>query len=56
MELHEIFKEVEYLYSAFAMGHKENTKRGRARARKALGGIKKLVTEYRRSSVEMDKQ
>ena len=51
----EIFEKIDALYETFKEEHNGKSKAAHGRARKALGGIKKLVTEYRKSSVAEDK-
>tara|TARA_B100001250_G_scaffold254388_1_gene218856 strand:- start:1632 stop:1808 length:177 start_codon:yes stop_codon:yes gene_type:complete len=50
-----IFDEIQSLFEEFKVEHGKNLDKGNksagARARKALGEIKKLVTEYRKQSV-----
>ena len=52
----EIFEKIETLYETFKEEHNGKSKAAHGRARKALGGIKKLVTEYRKASVAEDKK
>jgi len=47
----EIFEEIQSNYDAFVENHNATTKAGATRARKHIGEIKKLVTEYRKASV-----
>jgi signal transduction histidine kinase len=49
---HEIFEQIKELYTQFEKEHNGSTKAAKARARKAIGEIKKLVTDYRKSSIE----
>ena len=51
----EIFEKIDALYEKFKLEHSGKSKAAHGRARKALGGIKKLVTEYRKASVAEDK-
>ena len=51
----EIFEQNQDLYSQFEDNHTGTTKAAKSRARKAIGEIKKLVTEYRKASVEESK-
>ncbi len=44
------------LYHSFIILHSCTAKAGHGRARKALGGIKKLISEYRKASVAEDKK
>ena len=47
----EIFAKICELYCTFESEHNGTTKISQQRARKALGEIKKLVTDYRKASV-----
>jgi len=51
----ELFNQIKSLYKEFEENHSKNeesgTKVSGTRARKAIGEIKKLATEYRKSSV-----
>lgn len=47
----EIFEQIQELYREFEEEHNGTTKASQARARKAIGELKKLVTEYRKASV-----
>jgi len=51
----ELFNEIKGLFEDFEDQHSQTTKAAHGRARKALGEIKKLVTEYRKASVAEDK-
>ena len=55
MDSQELFEQIEYLYETFKAEHNGKSKASHGRARKALGEIKKLVTEYRKASVAEDK-
>lgn len=55
METKEIFEKIDALYETFKAEHNGSSKAAHGRARKALGEIKKLVTEYRKASVAEDK-
>ena len=52
----EVYDEITELYAEFMFNHDKyrdnNVKAAALRARKNLGDIKKLVTEYRKASVE----
>jgi hypothetical protein len=48
----EIFEQITELYTQFEAEHNGTTKAAKSRARKAIGEIKKLVTDYRKASVE----
>ncbi len=51
----ELFEELRNLWTSFETNHGETTKASDARARKALGEIKKLVTDYRKASVDSNR-
>ena len=55
MNAHEQFENIKELWNEFDENHTKfndkGTKAAASRARKAIGGIKKLVTEYRQASV-----
>ena len=55
----ELFEEFEVLWKQFNDNHKlfkeKNNKSAAVRARKAIGELKKLVTEYRKASVAESK-
>jgi hypothetical protein len=51
MDSQEIFEQIKELYIEFETEHNGSTKASKARARKAIGEIKKLVTDYRKASV-----
>jgi len=55
MNTQELFDKIDALYEEFRMEHGKSSKAAHGRARKALGEIKKLVTEYRKASVAEDK-
>jgi|TARA_B100000795_G_scaffold113714_1_gene84314 hypothetical protein len=52
----EIFESIKGLYTEFEAQHNGTTKASKSRARKAIGELKKLVTDYRKSSVEESKK
>ena len=52
----DIFNKMEVLYESFKAEHAGTSKAAHGRARKALGGIKKLISEYRKASVAEDKK
>ena len=56
MNTQELFEQIEGLYGTFKAEHEGTSKAAHGRARKALGEIKKLVTEYRKASVAEDKK
>ena len=47
---------IEAIYETFKAEHAGTSKAAHGRARKALGGIKKLISEYRKASVAEDKK
>ena len=55
----ELFNQLSDLWDEFESNHKVKADKGNkaagGRARKAIGEIKKLVTEYRKASVEESK-
>lgn len=56
MSKHEdLFTQMKQLWETFETEHTSTTKAGKGRARKAIGELKKLVTEYRAASVEENK-
>ena len=55
MTKQEIFEQIDALYETFKAEHGKTTKAGAQRARKAIGSIKKLVTDYRKASVNESK-
>jgi hypothetical protein len=56
----ELYEQIKALYEAFDENHTQNaesgTKASGTRARKAIGELKKLATEYRKSSVADSKK
>jgi hypothetical protein len=60
MKSQELYEQIKALYEAFEDNHNKNVESGikasGTRARKAIGEIKKLATEYRKASVEESKQ
>ena len=55
MNTQELFERLDVLFETFKVEHAGKSKAAHGRARKALGEIKKLVTEYRKASVAEDK-
>lgn len=55
MNTQELFEQIDKFYETFKEEHSGKSKAAHGRARKALGEIKKLVTEYRKASVAEDK-
>lgn len=51
----ELFEQIKDLFNEFEENHNGTTKAAKSRARKAIGEIKKLVTDYRKVSVEENK-
>ena len=47
----ELFEQIKDLFVEFETEHTGTTKASKGRARKAIGEVKKLITEYRRLSV-----
>ena len=50
-----LFKQIDAAYQLFVASHNGKTKKSQSSARKYLGEIKKLVTAYRKASVEEGK-
>lgn len=55
MNKQELFEEMQAYWETFEAEHNGTTKAAAGRARKAIGELKKLVTDYRKASVEADK-
>ena len=55
MKSQELFEQIKALFVEFETEHNGTTKAAKGRARKAIGELKKLVTEYRSASVEDNK-
>ena len=57
--LEELYSQLNDLFTEFETNHQTNVNTGNkaagTRARKAIGEVKKLVTEYRKASVEASK-
>jgi hypothetical protein len=51
----ELFEQMKDLFVHFEAEHNGTSKASKSRARKHIGEIKKLVTEYRKVSVEENK-
>jgi len=51
----ELFEQIKDLFVQFETEHNGTTKAAKSRARKAIGEVKKFVTDYRKSSVEENK-
>jgi len=58
-KLDELYSQLNDLFTEFETNHQTNVNTGNkaagTRARKAIGEVKKLVTEYRKTSVEENK-
>ena len=55
MSKQELYEQITELFTKFTESHNSKFKKGAGDARKALGGIKKLVTAYNKASVEEGK-
>ena len=59
MSSDKLYNDIKELFNEFEENHEKFVEKGNksagARARKAIGGIKKLVTDYRKSSVDDSK-
>lgn len=55
MSKESLYEQMKGLWSEFDAEHNGNTKASQQRARKAIGELKKLVTDYRKASVEESK-
>jgi hypothetical protein len=55
MNKQELFETMSNLWNEFTAQHHGTTKKSQQSARKAIGELKKLVTEYRKVSVEESK-
>ena len=51
----ELFEQMKELFTQFETEHNGTTKKSQSNARKAIGEIKKLVTDYRKESVAESK-
>ena len=51
----ELKEQLDGIYEKFTMEHQGKSKAAHGRARKALGEVKKLVSEYRKASIAEDK-
>jgi hypothetical protein len=51
MTTQELFEQMQNLWNEFSAEHSKASKAAHGRARKAVGELKKLVTEYRKASV-----
>ena len=55
MNKQELFEKIDGLYQEFVAQHNGTTKKSQANASKAIGEVKKLITEYRKASTEESK-
>lgn len=55
MSTQELFEGMEAYWNAFVGHHNGTTKKSQTEARKAIGELKKLVTDYRKASVAENK-
>jgi len=59
-ETQKLYESIKSLYETFEENHQQNSSSGTkvsgTRARKAIGEIKKLATQYRKASVEENKK
>ena len=56
MDTQVLKEQLDELYETFSTEHGGKSKASHGRARKALGGIKKLISDYRKASVAEDKK
>ena len=56
MNTQELKEQLDAWYETFTMEHAGTSKAAHGRARKVLGEIKKLVSDYRKASVAEDKK
>ena len=56
MESKEIYTQMATLWAKFSEEHDKTSKAAHGRARKHLGEMKKLVTEYRKASIAEGKK
>jgi hypothetical protein len=52
MNKQELFEQIDALYETFKAENAGTTKASQQRARKAIGEIKKLITPYKKASVD----
>ena len=55
MTTQELFEQMQGLWNEFSDEYSKASKAAHGRARKTVGDLKKLVTEYRKASVAEDK-
>jgi len=51
----ELFEQMKSLFTEFESQHNGTTKSSQTKARKAIGELKKLITDYRKASVHNSK-
>jgi hypothetical protein len=51
MSKQELFESMSALWTEFAAQHNGTTKKSQTQARKSIGELKKLVTDYKKASV-----
>ena len=56
MNSNEIYTQMATLWAKFSEEHDKTSKAAHGRARKHLGEMKKLVTDYRKASITEDKK
>jgi len=54
-ESQKLFEQITALFTEFERAHNSTKKVDKAKARKAIGSIKKLVTDYNKASVAENK-
>jgi len=55
MNKQELFDQMSEFWNSFVSEHHGTTKKSQQQARKAVGELKKLITPYRKASVEESK-
>ncbi len=55
MNKQELFEQIDELYQSFVANHNGTTKKSQANARKAIGEVKKLITDYKKASTAESK-
>lgn len=55
MNKQELFEQIDGLYQSFVAAHNGTTKKSQAQARKQIGEVKKLITDYRKASTAESK-
>lgn len=56
MNKQELFEKIDAFYTEFKEEHSKSSKISQQRARKAIGEVKKLITDYRQASVNEVKE